>query len=275
MIPPRLEAYRDVAPRGTLELLARLAERLRGRRFVHVNASRYGGGSPELLNRLVPMMQELGIDSAWEVIVGDPEFYAAIRALESAAAGREQEITADMLRSYEETSAVNSPKLSLDADLVMIHDLAPLPLVRHRRNRGRWVWRCHSDLSQALRRVWHLLRRDVARYDATVFSLPKFAQRVPAGKADYAVTADVKGYKSLSGKRLQAGPEVTVHIDNDERADNVPSILLPQRLRTKSNDAVRGKAAFTDTPALQGAPIEHRHTVGANFERRRCRHGAS
>ena len=179
MIPTRLEAYRDVAPRGTLELLVRLAERLRGRRFVHVNASRYGGGSPELLNRLVPMLQELGIESAWEVIVGDPEFYAAVRALEGAAAGREQEITPGMLRAYEETAAANAPKLPLDGDLVMIHDLAPLPLVRHRRDRGRWVWRCHSDLSQSLRRVWHLLRRDVACYDATVFSLPKFAQRVP------------------------------------------------------------------------------------------------
>ena len=179
MIPTRLEAYRDVAPRGTLELLVRLAERLRGRRFVHVNASRYGGGSPELLNRLVPMLHELGIESAWEVIVGDPEFYAAVRALEGAAAGREQEITPSMLRAYEETAAANAPKLPLDGDLVMIHDLAPLPLVRHRRDRGRWVWRCHSDLSQSLRRVWHLLRRDVACYDATVFSLPKFAQRVP------------------------------------------------------------------------------------------------
>ena len=179
MIPTRLEAYRDVAPRGTLELLVRLAERLRGRRFVHVNASRYGGGSPELLNRLVPMLQDLGIESGWEVIVGDPEFYTAVRALDGAAAGREQEITAGMLRAYEETAAANAPKLPLDGDLVMIHDLAPLPLVRHRRDRGRWVWRCHSDLSQALRRAWHLLRRDVARYDATVFSLPKFAQRVP------------------------------------------------------------------------------------------------
>jgi trehalose synthase len=179
MIPAQLEAYREVAPRGTLELLVRLAERLRGRRFVHVNAGRYGGGSPEILNRLVPMMQDMGIDSAWEVIVGDPEFYAAIRALELAAAGREHHITDSMLRSYEETAAANWPKLPLDADLVMIHDLAPLPLVRHRRDRGRWVWRCHTDLSQALRRVWHLLRRDVGRYDATVFSLPKFAQRVP------------------------------------------------------------------------------------------------
>jgi trehalose synthase len=179
MIPPRLEAYRDVAPRGTLELLVRLAERLRGRRFVHVNAGRYGGGSAEILNRLVPIMQELGIDSAWEVIVGDPEFYAAIRVLEAAAAGREHEVTAAMLRAHEETAAANWSALPLDADLVMVHDLGPLPLVRHRRERGRWVWRCHTDLSLALRRVWHLLRRDVARYDATVFSLPKFAQRVP------------------------------------------------------------------------------------------------
>lgn len=47
----------------------------------------------------------------------------------------------------------------------------------------------------------------------------EFAQRVPAGKADYAVTADVKGLKAPSGKRLQPGQEVTVHIENDERAD--------------------------------------------------------
>jgi trehalose synthase len=179
MIPARLEAYREVAPRGTLELLVRLAERLRGRRFVHINASRYGGGSPEILSRLVPMLQELGIDAAWEVIVGDPEFYAAVRALESAAAGREQAISAGMLKAYEETATANAATLPLDADLVMIHDLAPLPLVRHRRERGRWVWRCHADLSVAQRRAWHVLRRDVTRYDATVFSLPRFAQRIP------------------------------------------------------------------------------------------------
>ncbi len=47
----------------------------------------------------------------------------------------------------------------------------------------------------------------------------EFAQRVPAGKADYIVWADVKGYKLPSGRRLKAGPEVTVHIDNDERSD--------------------------------------------------------
>ena len=49
---PRIQLITEERRGGTLELLVRLAERLRGRRFVHVNASRYGGGSPELLNRL-------------------------------------------------------------------------------------------------------------------------------------------------------------------------------------------------------------------------------
>ncbi|MGB8014174.1 MAG: hypothetical protein WCF68_21365 [Terriglobales bacterium] len=47
----------------------------------------------------------------------------------------------------------------------------------------------------------------------------EFAQRVPVGKADYIVWADVKGYKLPSGKKLKPGTEVSAHIDNDERCD--------------------------------------------------------
>jgi len=47
----------------------------------------------------------------------------------------------------------------------------------------------------------------------------EFAQRVPAGKADYVVWPDLKDYKLPSGKHLKAGTEVTVHIDSQERSD--------------------------------------------------------
>jgi hypothetical protein len=47
----------------------------------------------------------------------------------------------------------------------------------------------------------------------------EFAQRVPAGKADYILWADLKGVKSLEGKPLHLVQEVTVHIYNDERED--------------------------------------------------------
>jgi len=47
----------------------------------------------------------------------------------------------------------------------------------------------------------------------------EFAQRVPAGPADYLVWADLKGYKSPAGKELHQDGEVKVHVDNDERQD--------------------------------------------------------
>jgi hypothetical protein len=47
----------------------------------------------------------------------------------------------------------------------------------------------------------------------------EFALRVRPGPADYLVSADLKSYKSLSGKELHQDGEVKVHIDNDERQE--------------------------------------------------------
>ena len=174
----RLDDYQEVAPRGSLELLRRLADQLAGRRFLHVNASRFGGGSPELLGRLVPLLAELGIDVGWEVVVGDPEFYATVTALEQCLQGQPTDMRDPMLRAYAEAAAGNAGTLDLDADLVLVHDVAPLPLVRNRPGRGAWAWAGHLDLSRASRRVWNVLRQDVGRYDAAIYALPKFAQRL-------------------------------------------------------------------------------------------------
>ena len=46
----------------------------------------------------------------------------------------------------------------------------------------------------------------------------EFAQRVPAGRQDYLIRADLKGSKSRNGNQLQ-GDEVKVHVDGDERVD--------------------------------------------------------
>ena len=58
-----------------------------------------------------------------------------------------------------------------------------------------------------------------ARWELYSNHTGEFAQRVPVGNADYVVWADLKGYKLASGKTLKPSAEVTVHIDNDERAD--------------------------------------------------------
>jgi hypothetical protein len=47
----------------------------------------------------------------------------------------------------------------------------------------------------------------------------EFAQRVPAGKADYIVWADLKGVKTTDGQPLHLAEEVPVHVEYDERVD--------------------------------------------------------
>jgi hypothetical protein len=47
----------------------------------------------------------------------------------------------------------------------------------------------------------------------------EFAQRVPAGKADYVVWADLKGVKTKDGQPLHLAEQVSVHVEYDERVD--------------------------------------------------------
>ena len=58
-----------------------------------------------------------------------------------------------------------------------------------------------------------------ARWEVYSNRRGEFEQRVPVGKADYILWADTKGLKYRNGKHFQPSPEVTIHIENDERAD--------------------------------------------------------
>ena len=56
-----LDRYEDIVGHQEVERLRRLAERLAGKRIVHVNSTRSGGGVAEILGWMVPLMEELGI----------------------------------------------------------------------------------------------------------------------------------------------------------------------------------------------------------------------
>lgn len=171
----RLDDYRDVAPRGAVDFLLRIGERLHGRRLAHVTASRYGRGMVEELNRLVLILGDLGIDTSWEVTIGGSDFEAITRTVSRALSGTEQVVTEAMLRRLQGTCAESARRLRLDADLVMVHDVAPFLLVDSRSGGARWLWRYHHDLSSPQPQLWSTLRPFAQRYDAVIFSLPRFA----------------------------------------------------------------------------------------------------
>lgn len=172
-----LDHYRAVTPPGTVDMLYRASERVRGRHFAHVNSTRLGGGVAEMLQRILPLLNELGVVTRWEVLQGDEEFFRVTKSFHNALQGEEQVVTAAMLDHYVETNRRNAARLDLESDLVFIHDPQPAALIAHRKS-GAWIWRCHIDVSHPQRRVWAFLRPLVSQYAGAVFSLPRFAQRL-------------------------------------------------------------------------------------------------
>ena len=170
----KLDDYRAVAPRGSVDFMLRIAERLKGRRVVQVSVSRYGG-SAEMLNRLVPILNNLGIETSWEIIIGTADFDAIVKAVDKGLSGVEQVVTEAMLARLHATCASNARRLPLDADLVMVHDAAALLLVEGRPPGGRWLWRYHGNLSAPQPQLWNALRPFADKYDAAVFSIATFA----------------------------------------------------------------------------------------------------
>jgi trehalose synthase len=171
----KLDDYRAVAPRGSVDFLMRMGERLRGRRCVHVTASRYGDRVAPLLNRLVPLLNDLGIETSWEIIIGGADFDAVTAAVGKGLAGIEQVVTDRMLESQRQICVDNGRRLRLRGDLVVVHDTAPLLLVEERPAAGRWLWRCHADLSHPQPQLWTYFRPFLHKYDGIIFSLARFA----------------------------------------------------------------------------------------------------
>jgi trehalose synthase len=67
-----------------------------------------------------------------------------------------------------------------EAHIVFIHDPQPAPLIGDcPKRKGKWIWRCHIDLSHPYRPVWRYLRQHIACYDASIFSLDAFAPPMP------------------------------------------------------------------------------------------------
>lgn len=175
-----IEDYAAIVGEDVISQLRQLAAPLKGMRVVHVNSTRLGGGVAEILTKLVPLMADLGIDVHWEVIRGEEDFFQCTKNFHNALQGKQIPLSDSMFKAYEDTNAANAeelrPKLE-EADVVFIHDPQPLQLLRWCPGRkGSWLWRCHIDLSRPYRPVWRYLRQFVVEYDASIFSLPDFAQ---------------------------------------------------------------------------------------------------
>lgn len=175
-----VEDYERLVGAETVERILRKAARLRDLHVVNVNSTYYGGGVAEILSSLTLLMNAAGIRTGWRVIQERPDFFSITKKMHNALQGGDINLSEIKRQVYEEVVFENASRKHLDHDLVIVHDPQPLPLICHFRKKAPWVWRCHVDLSAPGPELWSYLAKFIERYDAVVFSLPDYAQKLNA-----------------------------------------------------------------------------------------------
>lgn len=178
-----LENYQQIVGQRAVSQLEQLGRELAGSKVVHVNSTKEGGGVAEILTWLIPLMRDLNIDASWEVVSGKDEYFHVTKAFHNGLQGNKVYLTSEMIKTYERTVEENAERLRPileEADYVYIHDPQPAALIKHCPNRkGKWIWRCHIDVSKPDIYVWKYIKSLVSGYDASIFSMPHFAQSLP------------------------------------------------------------------------------------------------
>jgi trehalose synthase len=175
-----LDDYRALLGQGEIDELRVLAKPLRGRSIEMINSTAVGGGVAEILNRLLPLAEELELNMRWEVMTGGDDFYGVTKGFHNALHGAPYHADPKDFEIFLACNEWNRARLALDAEFMIIHDPQPAALIDGRKKNGNhWAWRCHIDLSHPHRGVWDFLDKFVSRYDAAMFSSPEFSRSLP------------------------------------------------------------------------------------------------
>ncbi|HST88801.1 MAG TPA: glycosyltransferase, partial [Ktedonobacterales bacterium] len=253
--------------------LERLARPLQGARVLHINATAYGGGVAEMLHTLVPLMRNVGLEAEWRIISGHDEFYTVTKSMHNALQGMDLDLTPAMRAAYLHANVDNAVYLDDSFDYVIVHDPQPAPLRMLRAaDPGKWIWRCHIDLTAASPRYWGFLRPFVQMYDAAIFTMPQYVKRdLQIGKIAIIPPAiDPLSPKNAPMKDTDARRVLELyHIDS-----NRPTLVQVSRFDPWKDplgviDVYRGvKAEFPDVQLVMAGSMAHDDPEGMEYYQR-------
>ena len=170
-----LADYTHLVGRTLVEEIRELAAESQGLRVLHLSATAFGGGVSEILYTLIPLMKDVGIDAEWQVILGREEFFNATKLMHNALQGNPQDLNAGEWAVWEQYNHMNAEALSADWDVVIVHDPQPAGIRNMVPEKaGRWVWRCHIDLSTPNQATMERLLPHIRGFDAALFHMEQY-----------------------------------------------------------------------------------------------------
>lgn len=171
----KLSSYRPIVGDKAIDEIAELAEPLQDARVVHVNATAFGGGVAEMLQTLVPLMLDAGLDAEWRVIEGEDEFFDVTKACHNGLQGMDIDFTDDMKGIWRRYNKMNAERLEGDYDFIVIHDPQPAGMRQyHEDGDDHWIWRCHIDTSEPNGEYWDFFAPYINAYEAVIFTMERY-----------------------------------------------------------------------------------------------------
>src|SRR5256714_9892330 len=204
-----LADYQSIAGRKMIDEIRERASRLEGKRILHVSATAFGGGVSEILNTLVPLMVDVGLQCEWHVIYGREEFFNATKLMHNALQGSPQDLTEEEWEIWRHYNEMNARELSEDWDAIVVHDPQPAALMTCVPDKARaWIWQCHIDLSTPNPATLRRLLPYLETYPSSLFHLPDY---VPAG-LDGRVHPVPPAIDPLAPKNMALSPDDAVYV---------------------------------------------------------------
>ncbi|HEX8729108.1 MAG TPA: glycosyltransferase [Ktedonobacterales bacterium] len=172
-----LADYAPVAGESVIADIERLARPVQGARVLHISSTAFGGGVAEMLHTLITLMRSAGLDADWAIINGNDEFFTVTKSMHNALQGMDLELTNAMRAAYLHANVDNAVYFEGEYDFIIVHDPQPAPLRTLRRaDGGKWIWRCHIDLTASNQTYWSFLRPFIEAYDAAIFTMPAYVK---------------------------------------------------------------------------------------------------
>jgi trehalose synthase len=204
-----LRPFRPIIRQELTDEIDRLARPLRGLRVTHVNATPTGGGVAEILQSLIPLLRDVGIEAEWYVMPPDEEFFAVTKRLHNLLQGAPGELSEADQRVYRTHNERTWESLQLlRPDIWVIHDPQPAAAGAALDHGVPKVWRSHIDTSQPNPAAAAFLRPYLEGYDAHVYSHARY--RLPGVRQDRPVIIEpaidplTRKNRPISRRRAQA-----------------------------------------------------------------------
>jgi len=220
-----IEDYEPLVGAETIDRIKEKSKKLRDCHIVNVNSTYYGGGVAELLLSMTLLMNGLGIRTGWRTITGRPDFFSVTKKMHNALQGADINLSDRKKEIYEHVIYENSLRMHLSHDLVVLHDPQPLPMVERYRKRGPWVWRCHIDVSRPNGPLMEYLKTFICKYDAAIFSIPEYSQRLPIPEHFFMPAIDPFSYKN----REMGETEINERLERYNIPTDLPLVVQVSR----------------------------------------------